>query len=282
MRVAHAQVSAELEAARMNATTEEQRRLALEALASTAQAQAAQAAASLGDRLRQAEQRAAQLEARLGVERGTQQQQAQGAVSGAPKPPDQKEEVEAMFAEMINEGAGPKPPAVPKVEGLPPQYAAALEVAKAEAEASKVAAAAVEAKAEVEAEAFKAQGEALATDAATDAAREEQGQGERAGGSYSANEAAGCAVTLLADGARLELPPLELPGMQVLTTAPFSHRWRSPRRARCLEYSAARRSRRASLDRLRRSACQPSVCWCRARARRWLRRRSWRWSIPVS
>ena len=243
LRVAHAQVSAELEAAKVNATNEEQRRQALEARASAAQAQAAQLAASLSDRLRQAEQRAAQLEARLGVERGTQQQpdqsavsgapeppdQKEGAVSGAPEPPDQKEEVKAIFAEMINEGAGPKPPAAPKVEevegvnGLPPQYAAALEVAEAEAEAeaSKVAAAAAEAKAEVEAEAFKAQGEALAMDAATDAAREEQGQGERAGGSDSANEAAGCAVTLLADGAPLELPPLELPGKQVLTTAPF-------------------------------------------------------------
>jgi serine/threonine protein kinase len=255
LRVAHARVSAELEAAKVNATNEEQRRQALEALASAAQAQAAQLAASLGDRLRQAEQRAAQLEARLGVERGTQQQpdqgavsgapeppdqkegavsgapeppdQKEGAVSGAPEPPDQKEEIKAIFAEMINEGAAPKPPAAPKVEGvegvngLPPQYAAALEVAKAEAEASEVAAAAAEAKAEVEAEAFKAQGKALATDAATDAAREEQGQGERAGGSDSANEAAGCAVTLLADGAPLELPPLELPGMQVLTTAPF-------------------------------------------------------------
>ena len=270
LRVAHARVSAELEAAKVNATNEEQRRQALEARASAAQAQAAQLAASLGDRLRQAEQRAAQLEARLGVERGTQQQpdqgavsgapeppdqkegavsgapeppdqkegavsgapepsdQKEGAVSGAPEPPDQKEEVKAIFAEMINEGAGPKPPAAPKVEevegvnGLPPQYAAALEVAEAEAEAeaSKVAAAAAEAKAEVEAEAFKAQGEALAMDAATDAAREEQGQGERAGGSDSASEAAGCAVTLLADGAPLELPPLELPGMQVLTTAP--------------------------------------------------------------
>ena len=221
MRVAHAQVSAELEAARMNATTEEQRRLALEALASTAQAQAAQLAASLGDRLRQAEQRAAQLEARLGVERGAQQQLDQ--------------EAKAMF----NKGADPTPAApkveVAKVNGLLPLYAAALEVAKAEAEveaeASMVAAAAAEAKAEVEAEAFEAQGEALATDAATRAAgedqghshlghshvedhshldsREDQGQGERAGGRDSAIEAAGSDVTLLADEVPLELPPEE-------------------------------------------------------------------------
>ena len=203
LRVAHAQVSAELEAARMNATTEEQRRLALEALASTAQAQAAQLAASLGDRLRQAEQRAAQLEARLGVERGAQQQLDQ--------------EAKAMF----NKGADPTPAApkveVAKVNGLLPLYAAALEVAKAEAE--------------VEAEAFEAQGEALATDAATRAAREDQGhshlghshvedhshldsredqgQGERAGGRDSAIEAAGSDVTLLADEVPLELPPEE-------------------------------------------------------------------------
>ena len=217
LRVAHAQVSAELEAARMNATTEEQRRLALEALASTAQAQAAQLAASLGDRLRQAEQRAAQLEARLGVERGAQQQSDQ--------------ETKAMF----NKGTDPTPAApkveVAKVNGLLPLYAAALEVAKAEAEASKVAAAAAEAKAEAEAEAFEAQGEALATNAATRAAREDQGhshlghshveehshldsredqgQGERAGGSDSAIEAAGSDVTLLADEVPLELPPEE-------------------------------------------------------------------------
>ena len=218
LRVAHARVSAELEAAKVNATNEEQRRQALEALASAAQAQAAQLAASLGDRLRQAEQRAAQLEARLGVERGAQQQSDQ--------------EAKAMF----NKGADLTPAApkveVAKVNGLLPLYAAALEVAKAEAEASKVAAAAaVEAKAEVEAEAFEAQGEALATDAATRAAgedqghshlghshvedhshldsREDQGQGERAGGNDSAIEAAGSDVTLLAEEVPLELPPEE-------------------------------------------------------------------------
>ena len=47
-----------------------------------------------------------------------------------------------MFAKMFNKGADPKPPAAPKaevakVEGVPPLYAAALEVANAEAEASK-------------------------------------------------------------------------------------------------------------------------------------------------
>jgi hypothetical protein len=73
-----------------------------------------------------------------------------------------------MFAKMFNKGADPKPPAAHKaevakvegVEGMPPLYAAALEVANVEAEATKAAAAAeaeaeAEAKAKAEAEASK-------------------------------------------------------------------------------------------------------------------------------
>jgi hypothetical protein len=75
-----------------------------------------------------------------------------------------------MFAKMFNKGADPKPPAAHKaevakvegVEGVPPLYAAALEVANVEAEANKSAAAAAaaaaaeaEAKAKAEAEASK-------------------------------------------------------------------------------------------------------------------------------
>ena len=73
-----------------------------------------------------------------------------------------------MFAKMFNKGADPKPPAAHKaevakvegVEGMPPLYAAALEVANVEAEATKSAAAAAaaaeaEAKAKAEAEASK-------------------------------------------------------------------------------------------------------------------------------
>jgi len=73
-----------------------------------------------------------------------------------------------MFAKMFNKGADPKPPAAHKaevakvegVEGVPPLYAAALEVANVEAEANKsAAAAAAEAEAEAEAKA-KAEAEA--------------------------------------------------------------------------------------------------------------------------
>ena len=75
-----------------------------------------------------------------------------------------------MFAKMFNKGADPKPPAAHKaevakvegMEGVPPLYAAALEVANVEAEANKSAAAAAaaaaaeaEAKAKAEAEASK-------------------------------------------------------------------------------------------------------------------------------
>ena len=69
-----------------------------------------------------------------------------------------------MFAKMFNKGADPKPPAAHKaevakvegVEGVPPLYAAALEVANVEAEANKSsssAAAAAEAEAEAKAKA---------------------------------------------------------------------------------------------------------------------------------
>ena len=75
-----------------------------------------------------------------------------------------------MFAKMFNKGADPKPPAAHKaevakvegVEGVPPLYAAALEVANVEAEATKSAAAAAAAAAEAEAEA-KAKAEAEAS-----------------------------------------------------------------------------------------------------------------------
>ena len=74
-----------------------------------------------------------------------------------------------MFAKMFNKGADPKPPAAHKaevakvegVEGVPPLYAAALEVANVEAEATKSSAAAAAA-AEAEAEA-KAKAEAEAS-----------------------------------------------------------------------------------------------------------------------
>ena len=74
-----------------------------------------------------------------------------------------------MFAKMFNKGADPKPPAAHKaevakvegMEGVPPLYAAALEVANVEAEATKAAAAA-----EAEAEAAaKAAAEAEASEA---------------------------------------------------------------------------------------------------------------------
>ena len=69
-----------------------------------------------------------------------------------------------MFAKMFNKGADPKPPAAHKaevakvegMEGVPPLYAAALEVANVEAEANKSsssAAAAAEAEAEAKAKA---------------------------------------------------------------------------------------------------------------------------------
>ena len=74
-----------------------------------------------------------------------------------------------MFAKMFNKGADPKPPAAHKaevakvegVEGVPPLYAAALELANVEAEATKAAAAAA---AEAEA-AAKAAAEAEASEA---------------------------------------------------------------------------------------------------------------------